>query len=739
MEDPPPAQSPRKDVFGFHDNSTTCTNDRNLTPAVARALSRLETHIDQCFLKQNAIISQKQEELALSTLKHLTGDLMSYGSGKLGGASAAVSSRMMQTPTEMSAWKPGQQNGCNIHPLRQGSLTREFLTSKEPKEQPPNSVFPSPPASVATGILKRGYSDAYSQNDGPAMRTDPSSTSATRKDAKQLYKERQGSRLLPMETVKKQASQYVTKNWGTVSCNRSIVEKMMAASKHDGQQRRSSKVGDSIIFFELPTRWSRTVAEHPFFEWACSLIIVLHSAVIGFMVETDAEQFSPLDVVNHIINCFFVFELALRLHAYRVEFLIGPSMNWNLFDAVLVVQYFAEVAVMVWSEDGESSTTSSIKGLRVVRMLRIVRIIRVFRFCKELGFMAMSIMDSIKSLMWALILLGINMYVFAVSFTQSTTDHFKQQEDRDETSRVLEERFGSVPRAFYTLMQSMTSGLTWGEVCDALMVIDWIMPALFLFYIAFTILALLNIITGVFVDSAVQTTKTKREFMVQKEVELRERYIQEMSEVFSTIDADGSGMISKQEFLEHIETPDIKTYFWALGLNNKDMQRLFTLIDDDGSGEVSINEFLEGCIRLKGEARSIDVHVVLREVRKHGKWLCILHHHLQSLKKSVNVLSAARLVHQIDKHDRGDRGSFSDEGSVVRDADGFGLRKNNSALSSSPGRALLRRPESIEEHEEPASSGSDGAGDTSCTPSSDPPGESWASSKEVAVKRRMDL
>merc|ERR1712190_23340 len=107
---------------------------------------------------------------------------------------------------------------------------------------------------------------------------------------------------------------------------------------------------------------------------------------------------------------------------------------------------------------------------------------------------------------------------------------------------------------------------------------NWTAAFLFFFYIAFTILAVLNIITGVFVDNAVETAKTQREFLVQKEMELKERYVSEMRSLFLEIDDDGSGSVTLDEIQEYFEDPRVQSYFQALGLDTHDSERLFKLI-----------------------------------------------------------------------------------------------------------------------------------------------------------------
>merc|ERR1712048_611886 len=162
----------------------------------------------------------------------------------------------------------------------------------------------------------------------------------------------------------------------------------------------------------------------------------------------------------------------------------------------------------------------------------------------------------------------------------------------------------------------MLGGVSWGEVSDPLNHMAWNLSAPFYFYIFFTMLAVLNIITGVFVDNAVETAKTQREFLVQKEMELKEKYVAEMRSLFAEMDDDGSGYVTLEEIQEYFEDPRVQSYFQALGLDTHDSERLFKLIDNDGSGDVSVDEFLEGCIRLKGLARSIDVHSLMSECKR---------------------------------------------------------------------------------------------------------------------------
>merc|ERR1711870_97949 len=89
----------------------------------------------------------------------------------------------------------------------------------------------------------------------------------------------------------------------------------------------------------------------------------------------------------------------------------------------------------------------------------------------------------------------------------------------------------------------------------------------------------------------------------------------EMRDLFAEIDQDDSGTVGLEEIQAYLEDPRVQGYFQALGLDPNDTERLFKLIDDDGSGDVDVTEFLEGCLRLKGQARSIDVYAIMHDLK----------------------------------------------------------------------------------------------------------------------------
>merc|ERR1712083_341068 len=62
-----------------------------------------------------------------------------------------------------------------------------------------------------------------------------------------------------------------------------------------------------------------------------------------------------------------------------------------------------------------------------------------------------------------------------------------------------------------------------------------------------------------------------------------------------------------EEFECHIKDDSVQAVLMALELEPSDAWALFRLLDADGSVTLDAEEFVEGCLQLRGNARSIDL------------------------------------------------------------------------------------------------------------------------------------
>jgi hypothetical protein len=84
------------------------------------------------------------------------------------------------------------------------------------------------------------------------------------------------------------------------------------------------------------------------------------------------------------------------------------------------------------------------------------------------------------------------------------------------------------------------------------------------------------------------------------------------------IEANGSeeGSLSWEQFQERLNSVQMQEYFKSLDVDPSEAHGIFRLLDLDNSGGLEMEEFVSGCIRLRGEAKALDLAVLIYEMRR---------------------------------------------------------------------------------------------------------------------------
>jgi voltage-gated sodium channel len=200
-------------------------------------------------------------------------------------------------------------------------------------------------------------------------------------------------------------------------------------------------------------------------------LIVLNAVTMGmetFPVEADWFV-TVLPVVDNVVVSVFVFELLLKLIAYRHRFF---GSGWNLFDLVVIL-------VSVMPDAG---------GFSVLRSLRILRAFRLFSVMPEMRRVVEALLKAIPGMGAIMTVLGLIFYVFAVMAVKlfGTTNP---------------DIFGTLGESAITLFQVMTLEGWATEVQNPVREFhDWAW-AFFLLFIILTSFAVLNLFIAIIVDS----------------------------------------------------------------------------------------------------------------------------------------------------------------------------------------------------------------------------------------------
>lgn len=301
-----------------------------------------------------------------------------------------------------------------------------------------------------------------------------------------------------------------------------------------------------------------------------------------------------------------------------MQFFTGPARNWNFFDVLVVGSAVIEEVLAILVQSGPSllSNTKVMRVLRILRLVRVLRVLRAAKFFRELRAMVYGIMLSFSSLFWACILGCSTIFVFAVFTTQGVSAWFMEEIKNgadpsvsDVTRDKLRAHCGDLSTTMYSLWKSISGGLDWGDVADPLFEISPMMGFVFLVYIIFCTCAILNVVTGVFVNKALKIAETDMDTMILQSNQQKQEYINQISQVFQHADSNGNGFIDVHEFTRHCEDKCVQDFFryLELDLDGTDPSVLFDMLDFDGDGELDAEEFVFGCSVLKGYARSIDL------------------------------------------------------------------------------------------------------------------------------------
>merc|ERR1719443_1001542 len=121
--------------------------------------------------------------------------------------------------------------------------------------------------------------------------------------------------------------------------------------------------------------------------------------------------------------------------------------------------------------------------------------------------------------------------------------------------------------------------MDWGDPADALKTVDLAYTFVFTFYIALTCVAMLNVVTGIFVESATKTALHDRNTVIQDQMNAQNSYVEDVREIFSEADIDGSGTVTWSEFEGILEDERVVAFLNTMEIDPSEARGLFHLLD----------------------------------------------------------------------------------------------------------------------------------------------------------------
>lgn len=389
-------------------------------------------------------------------------------------------------------------------------------------------------------------------------------------------------------------------------------------------------VEKSVTYIAPEKAGLKVVVKHHYFDYVFAMLVLINTLLIGLQIQVmavDKKWESPLwcRTLELFFTSCFTMEILLRVYVDAFGFFVSSNKLklWNFFDCLAVIVQIAEQVLMCFTNDHTHLAFIIMRVVRIVRAVRVLRRPSITSRSGELNTLVASLTGSVKAFLLACVVMFIIVYIFAVFLTYLVLDHFS-----DATNSVaqgvenkLDKYYGSLAVSVLTLFQTISGGCDWGDALKPLY--DDISPQmsiLFSIYIAFVVFAVMNVITGVFVEAALDNAKKERDSVMLTMVR------NFMQSILLDRQETKDATVTYEKFKAHLNDDWMQRYFKSIDLDVSEAKGLFSLLDIEGTGEVLAEDFLSGCMALRGSARSLDLRIVRyeskrfqRKVERHGR------------------------------------------------------------------------------------------------------------------------
>ncbi|CAE7174101.1 Scn1a [Symbiodinium pilosum] len=281
------------------------------------------------------------------------------------------------------------------------------------------------------------------------------------------------------------------------------------------------------------------------FDYAIGCVILFNSLLVGIEVQLslvgqDVDWMQPLD--TGFIALYFI-ELCMRLigMGWRQCFCDG----WFLLDFTLVVLGIVTVFVLMFGSGGDLGLLESVLVVRAMRLLRLIRALRMLKYFRTVWRLVYGLLTSHNAMFSTLALILLTLYVFACLGVELITKDENLLEIA-EIKLIVDTHFISVFVSMLTLVQFVTVDSV--AYIYAPLIKEKPILALYFFAIILIVsIALMNLVTAVLVEGALENAAHDREADKLNLQEKLKEAVPRLREVFAAMDANGDGNVTLEE------------------------------------------------------------------------------------------------------------------------------------------------------------------------------------------------
>lgn len=390
-------------------------------------------------------------------------------------------------------------------------------------------------------------------------------------------------------------------------------------------QKSLKKIVYNVEDFYHTTGCWQAIAKNVVFQGATLLAIAFNT--IWIAIDTDYNKAPVLSqapmlfiVVNNFFCTFFFLEICTRALAFRHK---GDAFRdgWFLFDLSLVLLMSWETWIQVflfWISEGawtaHTRSSSILRVFRIFRLTRVARMARLLRAVPELMILVKGMATAMRSVFATLCLLFLVIYIFAIIFVQLLSG--------TALGGTYVHKFDSVPTACNFLLVQVVTGFD-ADFIDAMLTKGFIYYFLFLVYLLFASMTIMNMLIGVLCEVVSGVAQDEKEDAFLKEVEMQ------VQSMVRRLDADGDQSVTIHEFDGVMDSSEIMHDLQDLGVDVVAFVDFahFVFRDKD---ELTVSEFLEMVLQFRGSKAA-----TVKDVVDMRKFVSMELEHLEArMKKS---------------------------------------------------------------------------------------------------------
>eukprot|EP00931_Biecheleriopsis_adriatica_P039007 TRINITY_DN22307_c0_g1_i1.p1 TRINITY_DN22307_c0_g1~~TRINITY_DN22307_c0_g1_i1.p1 ORF type:complete len:763 (+),score=158.67 TRINITY_DN22307_c0_g1_i1:86-2374(+) len=422
-----------------------------------------------------------------------------------------------------------------------------------------------------------------------------------------------------------------------------------ADSKEKDGSRRMSTMRSTIevqqVYWQMVRKSTADVLQSPKFDFFIGLIILMNAANIG-MEQTYRGTGQYADWISTFEDIFltvYVLELVARFTAIGRASLADGWVRFDLFLVVLGVATQWIISPIF----GDLNEVGPLMVLRTARLLRLGKTVRLLIKFRELWMLVRGLLNSANTMLYTLLMLFVILYIFACLIMELLFEHPKLMgEGRvEEFAEAVDANFSSIPHSMLTLLQFVCFDNI-VLIYKPLVMHDFGLLFYFILVILVVGIVVMNLVTAVIVNSALEQTAQDKDLMKSIEEEKRKQVLKDLRRMFQRLDEDGSGEVSREE-IQSVSDADKEILRNLTSM--EDPVEIFDALDVDGSGDIGIDEFCDGLwqvaisnapIEIKRMEKQVEyIRAQMKEAQSHRDHL---QHTLGEVLRELRTLTGYR-------------------------------------------------------------------------------------------------